>query len=213
MLQVCNHLSHTLIPPVSALLRTFHDNIFDAHRNLWHKVPQIRHRVLNMLDRDCHGGIPIKRNTSCQHLKHGDTHRINIALLIRKSTSGLLRRSIVDRTHYIRSDRVAGRCFGNAKIRHLHLTLFGYHDVLRLDIPMYNVVIVRRLNAHGNLYCNTDGFLGRQPYFLFDIFFECDALHQLHHDIMNAIFLPDIVYIHDIGMHESRGSLCLHAEF
>ncbi len=78
---------------------------------------------------------------------------------------------------------------------------------------MYDMVVVRRLNTHCNLYCNADGLLCRQPDLLLNIFFECDTLHQLHHDIMNAIFLSDIIDIHDIWMHESRGSLRLHAEF
>ena len=56
-------------------------------------------------------------------------------------------------------------------------------------------------------------FFDGQASFSFYIFFQGDAFHQFHDDIVDPVFIPHIVYIHDIRMRQSRGSLSLFFEF
>ncbi len=124
-----------------------------------------------MFDGDRHRRLPVKRHSAREHLKQSDTQRIDIALLIAVAAPCLLRRRIVDGTHHIGSDGIAGGCLRNTEIRHFHLALFGDHDILRLDISVNNMVVMGSLDTHGNLNCYTDGLLDGKPCFLLDIFF------------------------------------------
>ena len=75
---------------------------------------------------------------------------------------------------------------------------------------MNNVVVVGRLYAHGNLNCNAHGLLDGKPGLLFNIFFKGDPLHKLHDDIMVFAFFSHIVYIDNIGMHQTCRRLRLN---
>ena len=61
-------------------------------------------------------------------------------------------------SHYIGSDRIAGRCLGNTEIRYFYFAVFGNNDILRFDIPVNNMIIMRSLNSHRYLNCNTNSF-------------------------------------------------------
>ena len=78
---------------------------------------------------------------------------------------------------------------------------------------MNDMIIMGRLNAHAHLYGNADSLLERQPGLFFDIFFEGNALHKLHDDIVNTVLLAYIIYIYNIGMHQSGSRLGLCTEF
>ena len=116
-------------------------------------------------------------------------------------------------SHDIGCDRIAGRCLGNTKIHDLYLAISGDHNILRLDIAVDNMIVVGSFNTHGNLNGNTDRFLDGKPGFFLNILFECNALNQLHNDIVDAIFFSDIINTDNIWMHQSCCSLCLHTEF
>ena len=109
-----------------------------------------------MLQSDGNRGIPVIGHTPRDHLIHHDAQRIDITLEANISVSGLLRRRIVHRSHDIGIDRVGGRCPGNPEIGHLDLSLFGDHDILRFDIPVNDVLFVRRLDAASHLDRNGD---------------------------------------------------------
>ena len=61
----------------------------------------------------------------------------------------------------------SGSC--NAKICDLYLSLVGDHDILRLDVPMHDIVVMRRLNAACHLNGNADRFLEVQLSFFLNI--------------------------------------------
>ena len=78
---------------------------------------------------------------------------------------------------------------------------------------MYDMIVMRCLKAHARLDGDADRFLHGKTCFLLNVFFQGDSFHKLHHDKMNTVFLSHIVYIHDVGMHQTRSSLGLHPEF
>ena len=61
-------------------------------------------------------------------------------------------------THYIGSNGVAGRRLGNTEIRNLYLSFLGNDNVLGLDIPVNDVIVVSRFNTHTYLDGNAHGF-------------------------------------------------------
>ena len=213
LLQVCDQLRHILVSAVRGLLTALQYDVCHTGRDLRYIFLGRRHFLLNMLDGDRYCGLPVKGYSASQHLEHRNSQRINIALLIAVATSGLLRRSIVDTSHDIGGNGVTGSCLGDTEVRHLYLTVFGDNDILRFDIPMNNMIIMRSLNSHAYLDSNTYRFLVRQTRLFFNVFFEGDAFYQLHYDIVDSVLFSYIIDIYDIGMHQSRCRLCLNAEF
>ena len=213
LLQIHDQLSHGLISSVRTLLAALEHNLLDTDRNFRNEFPWRRQFFLYMFNCNCNGSFSIKRNTPCQHFKQGNTEGINIALFIRVSPSCLFRRRIMNGSHHIRGNRITGRCLGNTKIRHLHLSFFGNNDILRLDITVDNMIVVCSLNSHTDLDGNTDCLSYRQSGFLFNIFLKGDPFYKLHHDIVNAVFLSHIVHIHYIRVHQACCRLRLNTEF
>ncbi len=78
---------------------------------------------------------------------------------------------------------------------------------------MDNVVVMGSLYSHADLNGYADGLLHRKPCFLFNIFFEGNPFHQLHDDIVDAVFLPHIIHIYDIRVRKARRRLSFHSEF
>ena len=118
----------------------------------------------------------------------------------------------MDRSHDIGCDGIGGRDLGNAEIGHLDFAFFGNNDILGLDVPVDDVIPVGRFQSHGDLDGDGDCLLNGQSLPGLDIFFQRDAVHELHDDKINAFFLADIIYIYNIRMHQSRGGLGLHTE-
>ncbi len=166
-----------------------------------------------MLDGDHYRGISVKGYPARQHLKQGDAQGINIALLVAVAASGLLRRSIMNGAHDIGGNGVAGGCLGNAKVRYLYLPFLADDDILRLNVSVNDMVAMGCLQSHGYLDGDTHRFLYGKSGLLLYITLESDALHQLHNDIIHALFFADVIDIDDVGMHQSRCRLCLHPEF
>ena len=165
-----------------------------------------------MLNCDCHCRLAVKRNPPREHFKHGDSQRINIAFFIAISAPCLFWRGIVDGSHHIGGNGITGGCLGNTKVRHLYLPIPGDNNILRLDIPMNNMIVMGSLNSHTNLYRNADCLFKRQPRLFFNIFFERDPFHQLHYNIIDIIFFANIIHVYYIGVHQPCRRLCFRAE-
>ncbi len=116
----------------------------------------------------------------------------------------------MDRPHHIGCEGIARRRLCYTKICYFDLPFLGYDNILRLDIPMYDMVIVCRLDSHRHLNRDTDRFLCGESDFFLNILFERDAFHKLHHDIVDPFLLAYIIYIHNVRVHEPGSSLRLH---
>ena len=70
-------------------------------------------------------------------------------------------------------------------------------------IPVYDMVVVSRPDAHTHLDCNAHSLLVRQPGLTLNIFFQRYALHQLHDNVINVVLRAHIIHVDDIGVHET----------
>ena len=165
-----------------------------------------------MLDGDGNCCFPVKGHPACQHFKKRNSQRINIALFIAVAAPRLLRGSIMYTSHYVRGNGIAGRCLCNTEIRYLYLAVLGNNDILGFDVPVDNMIVMGSLDSHADLNCNADSLLIGKARLFFNIFFQGNPFHQFHDNIINAVFLTDIVYIDNIWMHQSCCRLRLYPE-
>ena len=117
------------------------------------------------------------------------------------------------RSHHIGGNSITGCCLGNTKICYLYLAFLGDHNILGFDIPVDDMIVMGSFDTHAHLDGNTDCLLHRQSGLFLDILFEGDPLYKLHDNIINTVLFTDIIYIHDIGMHQACCCLCFYSEF
>ena len=210
--EVRRQLIHGLIPPVRALFTAF-------EHDLLHAVGQIRdlftgtgERILYMLERDSNGGVPLVRDIPSQHLIQSHTQGVDIALFITKSAPRLFGRSVVDRSHYIGSDGIAGGGLRDPEVSHLYLPFLGNNDILGFNVSVDDMVPVSRGKSHGDLDGHSDSLSRRQPFLLFNIALEGDPVYQLHDDEVVSLFLPNVIDIDDIRMHQACSGLGFYPE-
>ena len=99
-------LRHILITAVGTLLCTFKNDLLYAYGDLRYEFLGRGHLLLDLFDGDGHGGVPVKGNSAGEHLKKGNTQRIDITLFIGKTASCLFRRGIMNASHYIAGNRI-----------------------------------------------------------------------------------------------------------
>ena len=121
--------------------------MFQTHRHIGSVDSGGYDILLQVLHRYHHRGLPVEGHPSGHHLVHDDTQRVNVALGVAVTASGLLRGRIVYRSHGVRRIRIGRDGFGDTEISHLHLALPGNDDILRLDIPMYNLIVMGNLQT------------------------------------------------------------------
>ena len=106
-------------------LGTFHNDAFQTVWDIRHFFCRRFDFFLKVFERHRYRRIAVKRHMSCDHLIHGDTDGVNIALLIHHSASRLLRGRIMHRSHNTGADRLcSGRRTRNAKVCDLNFTVF-----------------------------------------------------------------------------------------
>ena len=86
-------------------------------------------------------------------------------------------------------------------------------DVLRLDVPVDDALLVGGFQSAGHLHGDLNGLALRHAAGLFDIFLQRDAFHQLHHDVVHAVLVADVVHADDIRMGKAARRLGFPAEF
>ncbi len=117
------------------------------------------------------------------------------------------------RSHDIRADGIGGSCLCNAKIRHLDLAFCGNYNILRLDIPVGNLLGMRRFNPPCHLNCNTYCFFKGQLSFFFNVCLKSNSLYIFHDNIIESLFTSNIINIYYIRMLKSCRGLCFRTEF
>ena len=169
--KICDHILGAAVTALRLFLHAAQDNPLQAHRNLRIVNARRYHHILQMGQCDGNGVISLKRHTPGYHLIHGHTKRINVASLITETSTGLFRRNIMHGAHGRGSHGLGRYCSCDAKIRHLHLAIFGDDHVLRLNVAVNDVLFMRRRDALRHLNGNADGLLDLQPSLLLDIAF------------------------------------------
>ena len=213
MLQILDQLSDLSIPALCILLSTFQNDLFQTVRNVGNQLGGRRDLLLQMFHSHLYRGFTVKGHFSCHHLIQSDTNRVNIALLIAVSSPGLFRRCIVYRSHGHRTYRRGCNHPRNAEICHFYFSIIGNNNVLRLDIPVYNMMLMRFFNAHTHLDPDADHFFRGKPALFVNVILQRNAFHKLHDNIVKTSVLPYIINIYNIGIEKSCRCLCLGPEF
>ena len=97
---------------------------------------------------------------------------------------------------------------GDAEVHHLDGAVRQQHDVLRLDVPVHDALLMGVLQRRQNLCDEVQRLFIRQRLgAVLHIFFQRDAVDILHHDKLELVRHADIVYLYDIGMIQHRNRL------
>ena len=119
----------------------------------------------------------------------------------------------MDGSHDIGGDRIACGRLRDAKIRDLHLSVSGDDDILRFNIPVYDMISVRGFKSHGDLQRDGDRLLIAEAPSLGNVILESDSVHQFHYYVIDSLFFADVVHVDDIGVHQACCGLRFNAEF
>ena len=166
-----------------------------------------------MLKCNCYGSITFKRYSARKHFIKCYTERIYITLLITVSASCLFRWNIVNRTHnrWINSVGRSSSCY--TEIGYFNFAFLRNYNILWLNVPVDNVMLMGSINSLCYLDCNAYRFPYAKNTFFFYVFLKRNTFHKFHYNVIYAILFSYIVYINDIGVHKACRSLCLSLEF
>ena len=101
---------------------------------------------------------------------------------------------------------------GEAEIGHLDLARSGDHDVFRLDVAMDHALFGGLAQGGGDLPHDRQCLLQQRRPAAGEPVAEVLSLHVLLDDIVQAVDVPHLVDLHDIGMHQRGGGLGLALE-
>ena len=88
----------------------------------------------------------------------------------------------------------------------------GQHDILRLDIPMDDPVLVGVLQGAADFACDLERRVERKLLFPREPLPERLALDERHHIVQQAIGLSGVIQREDVGVLEARGDFDLAEE-
>ena len=100
----------------------------------------------------------------------------------------------------------------DTKISYLQNAVRSKHNILRLDIPVHNIIFVGTLNSGTNLNGKIQNLPPGQQLILLNIFFQGNPFQIFHYDIMDIPFMSDIINRYDIGMRQAGSSLGFNVE-
>ena len=127
--------------------------------------------LVDMLHRDLFRGIPVKGDAAGEHLVQQDADRIDVALGVRFLAAGLLGADIVDRADRLvaaAADILPGKP-RDPEVHDLDGPVPQQHDILGLNVPVDDPVVVGVLQGLQNLPQEVDGILPPQLPLVVDI--------------------------------------------
>ena len=94
-------------------------------------------------------GIPVKGYNTHNHFIKSNADGVDIASLIHKAASGLLRWNVMNRTHAVFGSLNRGSKYGlgNTEIWQLNCPVPGYEYIHGLDIPVNHMLGMGRFNC------------------------------------------------------------------
>ena len=100
----------------------------------------------------------------------------------------------------------------DAEVHHLDVAVLLNHDVLRLDVTVNDVVLVRDGQRLRNLRANLGNLLRVECPMTADAALEVDAAQVLHDDVIGVAVLAPVVHRDDVRALQGRGRLSLLLE-
>ena len=168
--------------------------------------------VRNLHDGDGHCTVAVKRQLAGEHLVQHDADRVDVGTGIGLIALGLLGADVMHRADGFVADGLALRAgeARNAKVHHLNGAVRQQHDVLRLYIAVDDALGVCVLQGAEHLCGKVYSlFPGQGTAALLEVFLQRNAVHILHHNVLQAIRHRDIVHLYDVRMAQDRDGLGL----
>ena len=204
-----------MVAAVRLLAHGLNHNIFQPLRDAGVQLPGAQGPGLNLLNSHADGGIRLKGEAAGEHLKEDDPGGVEVGPLVHDALPpGLLRADVVDRTDGpVRNGPGLGHGdLGDAEVHHLDAAVLFHHDVLGLDVPVNNAVVVGVAQGKHQLDTEGGGNVGTHHPHLLDVLLQGDAGDVLHDDDRVLAVQKDVVDLDDVGVVQGVDGLGLVAD-
>ncbi len=101
---------------------------------------------------------------------------------------------------------------GDAEIHDFDLAVVAQHDVAGLEIAMDDAFAVHVVEALGALVDHVDDLVGSQCLAAGDVFLQRHAVDELHHNVIQVVFLAGVVDADDRRVVHPPGAVNLGEE-
>ena len=167
------HFHGALVAVFGVLFHGHHAHMDDGGGHIGGDGLDGRGLSVQVLHGHGHGAVPIEGHASGEHFVKHHAAAVNIAASVRRLTAGLLGAEIMDGAHnaVALGQRGAIRHAGDAEIRDLDVALGVDEDILGLDVPVDNAVLVGVLEGRQNADGDLCGGLRIQAAFFMDQIF------------------------------------------
>ena len=154
-----------------------------------------------MLDGHGHSAVALEGQTARQHFIQHHAGAVDITAGVQSVALGLFGRNIVDAAQRFLRQRLMGVCqTGDAEVSHLDAAVPQYHDVLGLDIPVDDPPAVGVTETTHDLGDEMQRFPPVHVAPALHILLQCNAVNQLHDNIIRPLRAGDVVNGDDIGV-------------
>ena len=145
-----------------------------------------------------------------QHFVEHDAQRKNVAAAVHRAPLHLLGRHVAGRAHDVRGLLGAAELknLGSAEVRDLDGVVGGQHQVGGLDVAVNNVAFMGVLQRAAGLVHDAQRAGQGKGMSAIQKSLQALAFHQLHGDVVEAVFFAGVVDHHDVGMGEQTGGAC-----
>ena len=211
LVDVVQHFGRRLIPACRILLHGLDRDVLQSLRDLRIDLPRMLRLRLQLHYRDGNRVIGFKGQLTGEHLIEHDTDGINIRLFVRDFAACLLGTDIMHRTdRFVRcagQPRIRSRKTCNAEIRHFDGAIRKQHNILRLDVAMYDSFVMGVLQGAQDLHGEMHRFFPTNILLLVDVLLERNTVDVFHHDILQPFTEADIIHLHNIRMRQDGDGL------
>ena len=211
---VVQHLPGGLEPVHRVLLHGPHGDLLQPLGDGGVHLPRHSGLGLQLHQGHGHGVVRGEGQLPGEHLVEHDAHGVDVRLVGDVVSPGLFRGDVVHR-----ADGLVGHGLGlalqepgDAEIGHLDGPVPQQHDVLGLDVPVDDALLVGVLQGQQDLGGEVQGLLPADGPFLLDILLQGDAVDVLHDDVLDLVPETHVVHPHDVGVGQQGDGLGLVAE-
>ena len=169
--------------------------------------------------------LAVERPLARDHLVEDCSQTEQIRATVHRLRAHLLRRHVADRSQHHAGARARGdggvlaghrplvgpHQLGEAEVEDLDAAVPGQEEILGLQIPVDDALLVRRRETMRHLARDVDGLADRQRACLQAVAQRL-ALEQLRDDVRSPVLVADVVDGEDVRVVERRGGLRLLRE-
>ena len=194
-------------------LHGLRDNALKARVDVGVEVGGQRRLLVDLLHGDADGVGAVEGELSRRSLEEHHAKRVDVACGGELLALRLLGRDVVCRAENggrLGVHRVL--CARDAEVHHLHVAVGLDHDVLRLDVAVDDILVMRDGKRLAHLRADFGNLALVERAALHDAGLEVGAADVLHDDEVRAVVLTPVVNVHDVGALQVGGRRGLLAE-